>query len=98
MNGAGIAELDISANGSRILLGKQVSTDAAGNRYWHLYMNVGDAGQTIDLTPTTTSGVLFDGMTADGSAVYFTTPDKLAGDTDSSADLYRAASPPPPPR
>ncbi len=29
-------------------------------------------------------------MTADGSSVFFTTTDPLAGDTDTSADLYRA--------
>jgi hypothetical protein len=38
----------------------------------------------------TASGVLFDGMTSDGSKVFFTTADKLAGDTDSSPDLFRA--------
>lgn len=91
MTGAGIGELDISDDGARILIGNLVSTDSAGNNYWHLYMNVGDASQTIDLTPTTTSGVLYDGMTADGTKVYFSTPDKLvAGDTDTSSDIYRA--------
>ena len=40
-------------------------------------MNIGDSGQTIDLTPGTTYGVLFDGMTADGSKVFFTTTDAL---------------------
>jgi hypothetical protein len=91
MDEPGIAELDVSDNGTRILIGKAISTDEAGNTYWHLYMNVGDAPQTIDLTPGASSGVLFDGMTADGSRVYFTTPDKLLGsDEDLSADLYRA--------
>jgi hypothetical protein len=89
--GQEIGEVDISDNGSRILIGKLVSTDSAGNMYWHLYMNVGDASRTIDLTPGTTSGVLFDGMTGDGTKVFFTTPDELGGgDTDSSADIYRA--------
>jgi hypothetical protein len=89
--GKEIGELDISSDGSRILFGHLVSTDTAGNTYWHLYMNVGDSTKSIDLTPGTTSGVLFDGMTSDGSKVFFTTPDKLvAGDTDTSADLYRA--------
>ena len=56
-------------------------------------MDVGDSTQTIDLTPGATTGVLFDGMTADGSKVFFTTPDKLdlGGDTDTSADIYQAA-------
>ena len=31
----GIAELDISRNGSRILLAQKVSTDADGNDYCH---------------------------------------------------------------
>ncbi len=50
--------------------------------------------QSIDLTPGTTSGALFDGMTADGSTVYFTTPDPLTTasdqDSDTSADIFRA--------
>lgn len=92
MTGSGIGELDISDDGSRIVIGRLVSTDSAGNSYWHLYMDVNDAGQTIDLTPGTTTGVLYDGMVADGTSVYFTTPDSLgvAGDSDTSADLFRA--------
>jgi hypothetical protein len=91
MTGAGIGELDISADGSRIVVGQLISTDAQGNRYWHLYMNVGDSGQSIDLTPGTTTGALYDGMSADGTKVYFTSADKLTGDdTDTSADIYRA--------
>jgi hypothetical protein len=95
--GAEIGELDISSDGSRILFGRLVSAaghpggeDSAGNKYWHLYMNVGDAGKSIDLTPGTT-GVLYDGMTSNGSQVFFTTPDQLvAADQDESADIYRA--------
>ena len=88
----GLAELDISADGSRILIGQLVSVDSAGNRYWHLYMNVGASTQTIDLTPGATHGALYGGMTEDGSIAYFTTVDPLTGeDTDGSADLYEAA-------
>ena len=47
----GIAELDISKDGSRILLGQKVSEDADGNVYWHLYMDIGDSIHSIDLTP-----------------------------------------------
>jgi hypothetical protein len=91
MTGAGIGELDISGNGSRILIGKKVSSDAAGNAYWHLYMNIGDSAQTVDLMPTAVAGALYDWMTADGSRVFFSTPDKLGGgDSDNSADLYEA--------
>jgi hypothetical protein len=87
----GIAELAISADGSRVVLGQKVATDTDGNVYWHLYMNVGDSSRSIDLTPDATAGALFDGMTADGSRVFFTTADALgSGDTDTSSDVYRA--------
>ena len=93
-NGTGIAELDISSNGSRILIGQLVATDAAGNAYYHLYMHVGGSATSIDLTPGASDGVLYDGMSADGTKVYFTTRDALATagdqDSDSSADIYRA--------
>lgn len=91
---AGIAELDISSDGSRVVVGQLVSTDAAGNHYYHLYMDVDGSPHTIDLTPGATDGALFDGMSADGSEVYFTTKDALSTatdqDTDTSADIYRA--------
>ena len=91
MTGTGNGELAISADGSRILLGKLVSTDPFGVQRWHPYLNVNDSNSTIDLAPSTTTGVIFSGMSADGSTVYFVTKDKLAGgDTDNSADLYRA--------
>src|SRR5207344_3385662 len=89
----GIAELDISGDGSHIVLGQKVATDAKGNIYWHLYMTVNDSIRSIDLTPGTTSGALYDGMTSDGSKVYFTTRDALTTgavqDTDTSPDIYR---------
>ena len=54
-------------------------------------MDIGDSSKTIDLAPGSTSGVLYDGMSEDGSKVFFTTKDKLlAADTDESADLYQA--------
>jgi DNA-binding beta-propeller fold protein YncE len=90
MTGSGIAELDISGNGSRVVIGKLVGTDSKGNNYYHLYMNIGDSTKTIDLTPGATDGVLYDGMTTDGSKVFFTTKDQLEADTDTSADIYRA--------
>ncbi len=93
-NSDGIAELDISEDGSRILIGQLVSTDSAGNHYWHLYMDVADSPKGIDLMPGSTSGALYNGMSADGSEVYFTTDDALNTaanqDTDTSADIYRA--------
>ncbi|HEY7256950.1 MAG TPA: hypothetical protein VH476_09745 [Solirubrobacterales bacterium] len=90
MIGAGIGELDISANGSRVVFGQLVSEEA-GSRYWHLFMNVGDSTKSVDLTPGAAAGALYSGMTADGSSVYFTTTDALtSNDHDTSADLYRA--------
>ena len=99
----GIAELDVSSDGSHILLGQKVSEDAEGNVYWHLYMDVDDSIKSIDLTPEViaepggpgfSKGVLFDGMTADGSKVFFTTKDPLSTsanqDNDESADVYEA--------
>jgi DNA-binding beta-propeller fold protein YncE len=88
--GQGIAELGISSDGSRVLIGEVVSVDSAGNRHYHLYMHLGSDPDSIDLTPGTAEGVLYDGMTADGSIVYFTSTDHYAGDGDSSEDLFRA--------
>jgi hypothetical protein len=91
LTGAGISELDISVNGSRIVVGKRVATDSEGNEYVHPYLHLGSSPDSVDLAPGTTSGVLFAGMTADGSRVFFTTVDKLLpADTDTSADLYEA--------
>jgi hypothetical protein len=91
-DGSGIGELGMSDDGSRIVVGQRVSTDAAGNNYWHPYMNIGDAAQTVDLAPGATSGVIYDGMTSSGSAVLFTTADRLtADDHDNSPDIYRAS-------
>ena len=88
----GISELDISRDGSHILLGQKVETDAEGNARYHLYMDVNDGISSIDLTPGGTEGVLFDGMTSDGSKVFFTTKEALDTsanqDADHSADIY----------
>ena len=75
LTGEGIAELDVSTDGSRVIVGKKVSEDGAGNEYRHLYMHIGTSPDSIDLTPGATDGALFDGMTADGSKVFFTTDD-----------------------
>ena len=55
-------------------------------------MDVSDAISSIDLTPGATHGALYDGMTADGSKVFFTTVDPLSGADrhDTSADIYQA--------
>jgi len=91
--GKEIGELDISRDGSRIVFGKLVSEEE-GARHWQLYMNIGDSGKSIELTPGASNGVVFDGMTADGSKIFFTTKDALSTasnqDTDHSADIYEA--------
>ncbi len=84
-----VAGLDVSSDGSRVLVGKAVSTDAKGNTYYDLYMHVGNSPNSVQVADTA-NGVLFNGMTSDGSKVFFTTTDQLTGDTDTSADLYRA--------
>jgi hypothetical protein len=89
MTGAGIAELAVSSNGDRVLIGKRVSQDGAGNEYFDLYMNVGGSPNSVQVVDSS-SGVIFNGMTSDGSKVFFTTPDQLAGDTDSGNDFYVA--------
>jgi len=91
LTGEGISELDVSADGSRVLIGKRVSTDPAGNEYLHPYLHIAGRPGSIDLAPGTSAGVLYAGMTSDGSKAFFTSPDKLIGsDTDTSADLYEA--------
>jgi hypothetical protein len=90
--GGDVGALDVSADGSRIVVGKEVSTDAEGNRYWHPYMHIGTSPNSVPLAPGSTSGVLYAGMTEDGQETYFTTVDKLVpADIDTSADLYRSA-------
>lgn len=88
MPGTGLAALDISADGSRVLIGRETGTDSAGNKLHDLYMHLG-AGKSV-LVVDTPSGVLFAGMSSDGRSVYFTTKDPLTGDSDSGADLFRA--------
>ncbi|HEY7256482.1 MAG TPA: hypothetical protein VH476_07330 [Solirubrobacterales bacterium] len=87
-----VAELDVSNDGSRVLVGTEVSSEA-GDTYWHLFLHRAGQQKSVDLTPSNfEKGALFDGMSADGSKVFFTTADKLlAQDTDSSADVYEAA-------
>ena len=39
--GTDVSEVDLSTDGSRVLIGNRVSTDAAGNEYMRLYMHLG---------------------------------------------------------
>ncbi len=91
MTGGDVGQLAISEDGSRVVVGERISTDSKGNEFWHLYMHLGSGPNSVDLTPGTTTGVLYDGMSADGSRVFFTTWDKLSGDTDTSADIYETS-------
>jgi hypothetical protein len=88
-NGSDVRALDVSEDGSRVLIGNLVSTDAEGNEYYDLYLHEGTSPDSIPIE-TGGSGALYAGMTADASQIFFTTRDNLADDTDSSADLFRA--------
>ncbi len=88
MTGAGIGSLDLSADGSRIVVAAEMSSDADGNRFGHPYMHVGSSPATLDLARGSTAGDRFAGMTADGSRFYFTSDDELGADDDTSADLF----------
>jgi hypothetical protein len=95
LTGAGISELAISHDGSRVLIGKRVSVDSAGNEYVHPYLFIAGRQGSVDLDPGATAGVLFAGMSEDGSKIFFTTTDKLLpSDQDPSADLYEATADP----
>lgn len=89
MTGSELAELDVSSDGQRVLIGEKVGEDSAGNEFFDLYMHVGTNPNSIEVA-NTPSGVEFNGMTSDGSKVFFTTRDKLADDTDNSNDFYVA--------
>ena len=56
-------------------------------------MHIGTTAASVDLAPGTTTGVLFAGMTSDGSKVFFTDEGQTdrPATTDASADLYQAA-------
>jgi len=86
-----VSELGVSADGSRVITGTKVSVDSAGNEYIHPYLHIAGDSHGINLAPGTSSGVLFAGISEDGSKTFFTTADKLLpADTDSSPDLYEA--------
>jgi len=86
----GIAELAISKEGSHVLVAQKVTEDASHNVYWHLYMDVNDSNKTIPLTPGAAKGVLFDGMTAAGSKVFFSSEEHLTDEdtSHSGADIF----------
>ena len=91
--GGQVAELGVSADGSRVVFGKFLGEDVDGNELFHLYMHIGNTEGSYDLTPGTTTGALYNGMTNDGSMVYFSTKDPISTesnqDTDTSVDFFR---------
>ena len=90
MTGSGIAALDVSADGSRVLVARLTGSDGKGNDLYHLYMHVAGADRTIDLMPGSSNGGIYAGMSSNGGLVYFTSRDPLPGEADSGADLYQA--------
>jgi hypothetical protein len=91
MTGPGIAELDLSADGSRVIVAQEAGKDGNGNQHWSLFMTIGSSEKSVSLTPGASQGVLYDGMTADGSRAFFTSKESLlAADADASADIYAA--------
>ena len=91
-DGSNVAEFDVSEDGSRVLIGDLVSTDSAGNDYYDLYMHIAGMPNSVHLTPNVPDGAAYDGMTADGTKVFFTTVDVPTGtsDGDTSADIFEA--------
>jgi hypothetical protein len=91
-DGDNVVELDVSGNGSRTLIGDLIDTDSAGNHYYDLYMHVAGNPNSIHLTPNVPDGALYDGMTSDGTKVFYTTKDVPTGttDDDTSADIFKA--------
>lgn len=90
-NGDGIASLDVSDDGSRVVVAQRVATDSADNDRWHPYMSVAGLAGSVDLAPGDGNGVLFLGMSGDGSSVLYSSVDPLTlDDHDDSADVFRA--------
>lgn len=87
-----VGELDVSFDGSRVIVAQEGPVDPEGNVHWHPYMHFAGSAASLDLAPGSVTGVLFAGMTSDGARAFFTTEDKLlVADADTSADLYEAA-------
>ncbi len=53
-----VAGLDVSSDGSRVLVGKEVSTDAKGNTYYDLFMHVGNSPNSVQVADTDQRGPL----------------------------------------
>ena len=83
--------LDVSADGSHVVVGQLVGDGPSGASLWHLYTNVDGSSSSIDLTPGSTDGVFYYGMTEDGSKAFFSSDQQFTlDDEDSSVDLYKS--------
>jgi sugar lactone lactonase YvrE len=90
-NGKGVAGLDVSADGSRVVVGQLDGTGPSGADLWHPYVNVDGASSSFDLAPGASAGVLYYGMTDDGSKAFISSDEQLtADDNDDSVDVFRA--------
>lgn len=87
--GDDVRALDVSADGSRVLIGVLNHTDTEGNEHYDLYLHEAGNPNSTELV-SGGAGALYAGMTKDGSQVLFTSTANLDDDTDASADLFRA--------
>ena len=55
VNGEDVAELDVSKDGTRTVIGEKLSTDSAGNDYFHLYLHIAGTAGSVDLMPGATA-------------------------------------------
>ncbi len=91
ISGTEVGALDVSATGARVLVGAEVNSDGAGNPLWHFYLHRSGDAHSVDLMHGASQGAYFDGMTEDGTRVFFTTKERLLSeDEDESADVYEA--------
>jgi hypothetical protein len=88
-----VGALDVSADGTRVVVGQRLSTDAEGNALWHPFLHLAGDTHSLDLAPGTVDGSLLAGMTEDAARIFLVTTDRLvpADDSDESADLYETA-------
>jgi hypothetical protein len=78
-----------SADGSRVFFttNEAIPNAGDGDAAADIYMRQGTT--TTLITPTTASVASFDGISADGSRVFFHTTENLGGDADTAADVYQ---------
>ena len=83
-----------SADGSRVFFTTTESIVGSaggdGDGVADIYRNEG--ATTTLITPNTASVATFDGISADGSRVFFHTTEQFGADADSAADIYQAVA------